>query len=222
MADQLLIALYYWRHYRTQFDLGLEFGVSEATICRTIEKVETLLVKSGRFRLPGKRQLQQAEANWEVVVIDVTEVAIERPKKNSAPTESGKHKRHPLKAQLVIELERGQFLAVATGKGPTHDLSLFQHSKVRCCTPLLCLADKGYQGIAKVHANSITPQKKPSRKPLSDADKQANRALARCELKSNTAFVGSSAFAFCPNATVIDDGTSRAESISLQALLTLS
>jgi hypothetical protein len=44
--------------------------------------VETLLVKSGRFRLPGKRQLQQQDAAWDVVVVDVTEVAIERPKKN--------------------------------------------------------------------------------------------------------------------------------------------
>lgn len=83
VEDQLLIALQYWRQYRTQFDIGLEFGVSEATVCRTIEKVEALLVKSGRFRLPGKRQLQQSEASWEVVVIDVSEVAIERPKKNS-------------------------------------------------------------------------------------------------------------------------------------------
>lgn len=63
VADQLLMVLYYWRHYRTQFDIGLEFGVSEATVCRTMEKVEALLVKSGRFRLSGKRQLQQAEAS---------------------------------------------------------------------------------------------------------------------------------------------------------------
>lgn len=86
VEDQLLIALQYWRQYRTQFDIGLEFGVSEATVCRTIEKVEALLVKSDRFRLPGKRQLQQAEASWDVVVIDVSEVAIERPKKNSVPS----------------------------------------------------------------------------------------------------------------------------------------
>ena len=48
--------------------------------------MEALLVKSGRFRLPGKRQLQQDESSWEVVVIDVTEVPIERPKKNSVPS----------------------------------------------------------------------------------------------------------------------------------------
>ena len=86
VEDQLLMVLYYWRHYRTQFDIGLEFDVSEATVCRTVDKVEALLVKSGQFRLPGKRQLQQAESEWEAVVVDVTEVAIERPKKSSEPT----------------------------------------------------------------------------------------------------------------------------------------
>jgi hypothetical protein len=86
VEDQLLMVLYYWRHYRTQFDIGLEFDVSEATVCRTVDKVEALLVKSGQFRLPGKRQLQQAESEWEAVVVDVTEVTIERPKKSSEPT----------------------------------------------------------------------------------------------------------------------------------------
>lgn len=83
----------------------------------------------------------------------------------------------------MIDLEQGQFLAVATGKGRTHDLSLFKQSKVRFCEHLLCLADKGYQGITKIHANSITPQKKPPRKPLGDDAKQSNRALARLRVK---------------------------------------
>lgn len=82
VADQLLMTLQYWREYRTQFHIALDFGVSESTVCRTIQKVETLLVRSGQFRLPGRRQLQQNESPWEVVVVDVTEVSIERPQKN--------------------------------------------------------------------------------------------------------------------------------------------
>lgn len=39
---------------------------------------------SGKFRLPGKKQLAQNVYNWDVVVVDVTESPIERPKKNSA------------------------------------------------------------------------------------------------------------------------------------------
>ena len=85
VEDQLLMALQYWREYRTQFHIGLDFGVSESTVCRVLEKVETLLVKSGRFRLPGKRQLQQPDATGDAVIVDVTEVPIERPKKNSEP-----------------------------------------------------------------------------------------------------------------------------------------
>lgn len=83
----------------------------------------------------------------------------------------------------MIDLLSGQFIAVACGKGRTHDLRLFKHSKVGFCQLLLCLADKGYQGLAKVHANSITPQKKPPRKPLPKAEKQANRAKARLRVK---------------------------------------
>lgn len=84
---------------------------------------------------------------------------------------------------MVIDLEQGYFIAVATDKGRTHDLNLFKHSQVRFADSVLCLADKGYQGIAKLHTNSITPQKKPPRKLLSDADKQANRALAQLRIK---------------------------------------
>ena len=86
VKDQLLLTLQYWREYRTQFHIGLDFGVSESTVCRTIAKVETCLVQSGQFRLPGKRRLLDPASDFEVVVVDVSEVAIERPKKNSAAT----------------------------------------------------------------------------------------------------------------------------------------
>src|SRR3990170_8723235 len=51
-ADQLLMTLMYWREYRTEFHIGLTYGVSESTVCRTIKKVENVLMKSGEFRLP--------------------------------------------------------------------------------------------------------------------------------------------------------------------------
>lgn len=68
VASQLFLMLQYWREYRTQFHVGLDFGVSEATVCRTIARVEILLVQSGRFRLPGKRHLRDPAAELAVVV----------------------------------------------------------------------------------------------------------------------------------------------------------
>ena len=83
-ADQLLMTMMYWREYRTEFHLGLTYGVSEATVCRTIQKVENVLIKSEQFHLPGKKALQSGETVFEVVLIDATEQPIERPKKDNA------------------------------------------------------------------------------------------------------------------------------------------
>jgi hypothetical protein len=80
-ADQLLMTLMYWREYRTEFHIAQSYGVSEATVCRTIQKVENALVRSGKFRLPGKKTLQANDTVFEVVLVDVSEQPIERPKK---------------------------------------------------------------------------------------------------------------------------------------------
>ena len=81
-ADQLLMTLMYWREYRTQFHIAETYGVSEATVSRTIKKVEDGLIKSGQFSLPGKKTLQDSENIIEVIVVDVAEQPIERPKKS--------------------------------------------------------------------------------------------------------------------------------------------
>ncbi len=80
-ADQLLLTLMYWREYRTEFHIAQSYGVSEATVCRTIQKVENALVRSGKFRLPGKKTLQASDTIFEVILVDVSEQQIERPKK---------------------------------------------------------------------------------------------------------------------------------------------
>jgi Helix-turn-helix of DDE superfamily endonuclease len=86
VEDQLLVVLEYWREYRTQFHIATSWGLSESAVCRLISKVETLLMNSGKFRLPGKKQLYQNADTWAVLAVDVTESPIERPKKNSELT----------------------------------------------------------------------------------------------------------------------------------------
>ena len=86
VEDQLLVVLEYWREYRTQFHIASSWGMSESAVCRLIQKVETLLMNSGKFRLPGKKQLYQNAYTWSVLVVDVTESPIERPKKHSELT----------------------------------------------------------------------------------------------------------------------------------------
>ena len=80
-ADQLLMTLMYRREYRAEFHIAQSYGVSEATVCRTIRKVEDRLVRSKKFRLPGKKALQPSDTVIEIVLVDVSEQPIERPKK---------------------------------------------------------------------------------------------------------------------------------------------
>ena len=89
-ADQLLMTLMYWREYRTQFHIAGSYGISEATVCRTINKVEDALMRSGEFRLPGKKVLQANDTLIEVILVDVSEQAIERPKKSKNSTTAAK------------------------------------------------------------------------------------------------------------------------------------
>lgn len=86
VEDHLLVALEYWREYRTYFHISKSWGIHESTVCRIVRKVENILIKSGAFRLPGKRELHQQAYEWKVLVVDVTETPVERPKKNSVAT----------------------------------------------------------------------------------------------------------------------------------------
>ena len=51
VEDQLLVAMEYWREYRTQFHIGVSWGVAETTVGRIVRKVENILIKCGKFRL---------------------------------------------------------------------------------------------------------------------------------------------------------------------------
>jgi Helix-turn-helix of DDE superfamily endonuclease len=96
-ADELLMTLMYWREYRTQFHIGVTYGVSEATVCRTIQKVEKVLIQSKQFHLPGKKVLQASDLEIAVVLIDATEQPIERPQKDNASTTVAKGSAIPRK-----------------------------------------------------------------------------------------------------------------------------
>jgi hypothetical protein len=86
VEDQLLVVLEYWREYRSQFHIGVSWGLHETTVGRIVRKVEDQLLKCGKFRLPSKRQLYQPGWEWKVMLVDVGEIEIERPKKNKNAT----------------------------------------------------------------------------------------------------------------------------------------
>lgn len=55
VADMLMLACKYWREYVTFFSLATEYGIAESTAHDITVWVENVLIKSGRFGLPGKK-----------------------------------------------------------------------------------------------------------------------------------------------------------------------
>ena len=182
VEDQILIMLEYLREYRTYYHISKTWKMSESNICRIVHKIENILIKSSEFRLPGKKELWQSSSEEELVVMDVMESQIERPKKRQKQFYSGKQKEHTLKTQLVIQQKTILIVCLVNEKGKTYDFKLFKNSGVKFGTLMRVLADKGYQGIAKIHQLSQTPIKKKKGKKLTKEEKQYNRQLNRLRI----------------------------------------
>lgn len=67
------------------FHLAANWGISESSVSRIITRIEDILTDSKEFALPGKRDADFV-AEFEVVVVDVVETEVERPKKNKNDT----------------------------------------------------------------------------------------------------------------------------------------
>ncbi len=60
-----------------------------------------------------------------------------------------------------------------------HDFKMFGKSRTAFLPVTRCLADRGYGGLAKQHANSQTPHKKSKLHPLTPQQKDENWRLSK-------------------------------------------
>ena len=94
IEDQVLLTVMYWREYRSQEQLAVDFDVDQSTVSRTIRESENILIKSGQFSIPGRKSLTSRDGQYEVVIVDVTETPVERPKKTKAQIQWQKEAPH--------------------------------------------------------------------------------------------------------------------------------
>lgn len=95
VGAQLLMTLEFWREYRTYFHLGQDWGIHESKVQRTGVRVEDALLKSRRFSLPGKKTLTDPGTVLTAVVVNISEVPCERPKKSSGIGTAGRRSDTP-------------------------------------------------------------------------------------------------------------------------------
>lgn len=79
----------------------------------------------------------------------------------------------------MVNQANGQIICTAFEKGRVHDFRLFKLHRLPLLPEQLCLADKGYQGMAKRHPHSSLPTKKPRQGKVDKAERHHNQNLAR-------------------------------------------
>lgn len=109
LENRLLMALQYWREYRTYFHIGLSWGVDESVVCRTVHQMEQRLLTSPAFHVPGKRRLCAEDTPFDVVVVDAAESPVERPQKNSGATTAGRRNATPTRRRSSSPNEPARF-----------------------------------------------------------------------------------------------------------------
>lgn len=80
LATRLLMALEYLREYRTYAHIWEDYGISESACYRNCIWIEKTILKNKDFHIPWKKELLKSDTEIEIILIDASEVAIERPK----------------------------------------------------------------------------------------------------------------------------------------------
>lgn len=80
---------------------------------------------------------------------------------------------------MLADAKTRQILCTAHGKGKVHDFRLWKKSQIGIDREIECLADKGYQGLQKIHTKCRIPHKKRRNKNLQPEEKKFNRQLAK-------------------------------------------
>ena len=79
---------------------------------------------------------------------------------------------------MIVNQKTQAIIATAFAKGSQHDFELFKESRCFFSQHIRSLADTGYLGLGKLHANSQIPAKKSKLHPLTKEQKASNHKLS--------------------------------------------
>lgn len=182
LEEHLLLLLLAYRCHLTQDLLAWLFGVDKSTICRSLKRIE----KPARRILGVKKSIKVTAIEAQALLIDATEQAVERPKRGQKRYYSGKKKRHTIKNE-IIATEKGRIVSVSkSAPGTVHDITIRRRGP-----PLpkgsRVYADSGYQGYQDDHLDLDIPYKSSKKHPLTEDEKEYNRALSAFRVRAEHA-----------------------------------
>jgi hypothetical protein len=98
LEEQLVVALSFWREYRTHYPLVLDWQGGESPIGRSTRAGGKCAPALGRFPAAGQ-EAARAAGRLAVVVVDVSESPVEGPQKSSAPSTAARRSATPSRAR---------------------------------------------------------------------------------------------------------------------------
>lgn len=173
LEEEVLLVLIYYRFYVSFQFLEMLFDLDESNICRHIQKIEPILASA--IKINKNRELTQSDL--ETILIDATEIPIQRPSKNQRKYYSGKKKRHTIKFEIQTDA-KGKIIDISKSyNGKTHDFKIRKMSD-HVPRDALVLADSGYQGMQKLHTKTVLPYKRRRQIHLTPEQKAHNTSLS--------------------------------------------
>ena len=171
LTQALKITLIYLRHNITEDLLADIFGLSQATISRIINRIESALLKLTELKVPELESLKNVPGS---LVIDGTLIPIWNWSSQGQILFSGKHRRTGFNHQVICTLD-GRLLAITDPvPGARHDVYAFRFHQLGRFLDESTLADKGYIGLGL-----LTPTKRKAGARMRARVKENNRRINR-------------------------------------------
>ena len=173
LENEILLVLIYYRCYISHFLLGMYFNLNASNVCRHLKRLEPLMAKI--IHIKKDRTLSYEELDE--ILVDATEIQIQRPTKHQRKFYSGKKRKHTQKLEIIVSPD-GKIINISkVYPGRVHDF------KIRKCSDKIprdvtILADSGYQGLQKLHRKTILPYKRRRKCALIPEQRAHNRELS--------------------------------------------
>src|SRR6478735_4701257 len=185
VKNRFLMLLVYYLLYITYTLAGFLFELDQSSICRDIQKIESLIRKcipipqkiykiTKRLRTPD--EVEKYFPGF-LAFVDTTEQQIPWPidKNRRKIFYSGKKKRHTVKTQLMVNNQGIVIHKTHYKKGRRHDYDIYKENHPITPKNIVNVVDLGYLGIEKdfpAQLSSIPYRKKRNVKQLSKNQKE--------------------------------------------------
>lgn len=196
-GDLLLWYLIYLRTNICNIFLGYLFNLDASNICRNFKKLDnklSLIVNKGmeKLKLNIKKDLSLTKDKILELIVDVTELEIDRPKNKDKrkKTYSGKKKQYLKKKEIVVTKDKMIISVSKVYDGSIHDLTIRRSEKeiddIIGSDKYQLYCDKGYIGLE--NNNIFIPKKEYQNKSLSLQDISQNKDINRKRIKVEHVF----------------------------------